>query len=478
MNRWKESVSLYESVVEPPVENILEENIQELTLAVDQSPARSSWWDVITFSEGTPLSISQVIMSPQHAVDFSKNGQAVNSVAAQNYALYLWQDKFNKELSVRHSVMRREYYHAANKLENVINEYGSNDFLLYDLAGLYSKLERLGDEASLYRQLEAQNENFPGLAEAIQRNNLKRRPQVFFSFVMLDDDGWNGYKAVKQEQYKGGGKYYQTTNQEWNFDVARINYESTRDEQSLRSWRAMLTYDSKISQALELSLGGGFEKLGSGYDDTPLLYGSITGKIADEMRAVFSVSQDVVADTIASLKRNIKRRDYKLELMFDLFPRLLLGGYYDFIDYSDNNWTNNYTFWASYIFLPEPTLLKISYNYDFYDSREGQIPGEPTDDGFAPEDHPYWSPLNYWITRFSFYLKHQLSNDALARGVPSYYTIEYSLGYDSLDNDLHELKGSFNIEIAKNYILSASYGFLDLDVYQHEEVILSLMYRF
>ena len=218
--------------------------------------------------------------------------------------------------------------------------------------------------------------------------------------------------------------------------------------------------------------------MGSGYDDTPLLYGSITGKIADEMRAVLSVSQDVVADTIASLKRNIKRRDYKLELMFDLFPRLLLGGYYDFIDYSDNNWTNNYTFWASYIFLPEPTLLKISYNYDFYESREGQKPGEPTDDGFAPDDHPYWSPLNYWITRFSFYFKHQLSNDALARGVPSYYTIEYSLGYDSDDNDLHELKGSFNIEIAKNYILSASYGFLDLDVYQHEEVLLSLMYRF
>jgi len=478
MKLWKDSVSLYESILEPPVEEILEKKFQELRLAVAQPSTESSWWEVLTFSEATPLSMSQVIMSPQHAVVFSENGQAANSIAAPHYALYRWQGRYNKELSVRRSVMRREYYHAASKLEKVIDEYGSNDFLLYDLAGLYSKLERLGDEANVYRKLEAQNGDFPGLAEAAQRNNLKRRPQIFLAYNMLDDDGWDGYKSVRQEMVKGGGNYYQSTNQEWRFDLARINYESNRDDQNLWSWRTMLTYDAKLSKALGISVAGGLEKLGSGYDDTPLLYCAVTGKIADEMLAVFSAKQDVVTDTIASLKRNIRRQDYKIELMFDLFPRLLLGGYYDFMDYSDNNWTNNYTFWASFIFLPEPTLLKISYNYDFYESREGQIPGAPSDDGFAPDDHPYWSPLNYWITRFSFYFKHQLSNDALARGVPSYYTLEYSLGYDSHDNDLHELKGSLNIEIAKNYILSASYGFIDLDEYQHQEALLSVMYRF
>ena len=478
MNRWKDSVSLYETVAHHPVEEILKKDLQEQSLTVDQSPTKSSWWEVVTFSEGTPLTISQVIMTPQHAVDFSPNAQIANSVAASYYSLYRWQERFSKELSVRRSVRRREYYHAANKLEKIMKEYGSNDFLLYDLAGLYSKLERLGDEADLYREIAAQNAYFPGLPEAVQRNNLKRRPKISMVYMMKDDDGWDGYKAVRQEIFQGGGNYFQTTNQEWHLDIARINYKSTRDAQNLMSWRTMLTYDAKLSQAFGISLGGGFEKIDSGYDDTPLLYGAVTGKIADEMRAIFSARQDVVADTIASLKRNIKRRDYKIEFMFDLFPSILLGGYYDFINYSDSNWINNYTFWASYILLPEPTLLKISYNYDFYDAREGQIPGVPSDDGFAPDDHPYWSPLNYWITRFSFYFKHQLSNDALARGIPSYYTLEYSLGYDSEDNDLHELKGSFNIEIAKNYILGASYGYLDMDIYQHEEVLLSLTYRF
>ena len=478
MNRWKDSVSLYELIVEPPVEEILERKVQELTLSVEQSQATSTWWNRVTFSEGSPLNISEIIMSPQQAVDFSEDAQAVNSIAAGYYALYRWQEQFNKELSVRRSVMRREYYHAANKLENVIEEFGSNDFLLYDLAGLYSKLDRLGDEAIIYKRLAAQNANFPGLSEAVQRNKLKRRPQVDLSFNVQDDDGWEGYKAVRQEMVRGGWNYYRTTNQQWNLDVARINFESTRDSQNLKGWRTMLAYDLKLSPTLGLTLGGGFEKLGSGYEEMLLLNGAVTGKIADEMRAVFSVKQDIVADTIASLKRNIRKRDYKIEFLFDLFPSLLLGGYFDFMEYSDNNWTNNYTFWASYILLPEPTLLKITYNYDLYDSREGNKPGEASSDGFAPDDHPYWSPLNYWITRFSFNFKHQLSNDALARGVPSYYIIEYSLGYDSEDNDLHELKGSFNFEIAKNYTISASYGYLDLDVYQHKEIFLSVMYKF
>lgn len=478
MGNWRESVAQYEAVLTPPLEELLGKKMPELVMNIEQLSPKDSWWPVLDLSEEKPANIFDVIMLPEQAVDFSESGRTVNAVTAEYYALYRWQDRFNKELEVRRSVLRREYYHAANKLENLIEEFGSNDFLLYDLAGLYSKLERLGDEAAIYRQLKAQNALFPGLEDTIRRNNLKRRPTAFLTYNMLYDDGWDGYKSVRQQIFKGGGQYYHSTNQKWNFDLDRIHYESTRDSQNVWSWRTMLTYDVKLSQGLGLSLGGGFEKPADGINDTVLLHGALTGKIADEMRAVFSVNQDVVADTIASLKRNIKKQDYKIELMFDLFPRLLLGGYYDFIDYSDSNWTNNYTFWASYIIFPEPTLLEITYNYDFYDSREGQKNGVLSDDGFASEDHPYWSPLNYWITRFSFYFKHQLSNDTLARGVPSYYTLEYSFGYDSQDNDLQELRGSLNLEIAQNYILRGSYGYVDLDVYQHEEVFLSLIYRF
>jgi tetratricopeptide (TPR) repeat protein len=477
MKRWKDAVALYESVVQPPVESILEKEIEEKFLTSVEGQPTDSWWEVMTFSKEKPFSVSDVVMSPLHVVDFSRNSQAANSIAAPYYALYRWQQRFNKELSVRRSVIRWEYHHATSMLEDVIKEYGSDEFLLYDLAGLYSKQDRLGEEALLYRQLEAQRTDFPGFAEAVQRNNLKRRPQTFLSYTVEENDGWAGYKAVKQEVMNVGGWYFPSTSRKWSLDIARINYESTNDEQGVWAWRGLLKYDAKIFQSVSLSLGGGIEDLGGRQSATPLFYGLIKGEVADEIRAVFSVKQDITSDTLASLTRNIKKRDYKIELVYNLFPRIVFGGSYDFIDYSDSNWTKITNFRASYIFLPEPTFLEISYNYDFYDSGEGQIPGLPAADGFALNDHPYWSPKDYWITKFSFYFKHQLSNDALARGIPSFYTIEYSLGYDTYENDLHELECSFNIEIAKKYILGASYGYVDMDVYQHHKTYLTIMYR-
>ena len=45
-----------------------------------------------------------------------------------------------------------------------------------------------------------------------------------------------------------------------------------------------------------------------------------------------------------------------------------------------------------------------------------------------------------------------------------------------IPRDLVELKKK-NIEIAKNYILGASYGFVDLDLYESKETFVTLMYR-
>jgi tetratricopeptide (TPR) repeat protein len=475
-NLWADAIKIYESFLEPGIEEVLEQQIDQLDIAMDLSP-KSTFWNRITFSEGEPLNISEIVMSPVQASDFSSDGQKINNIAATSYALFRWQKMYNRELEVRQSVKRRNYNFAAKQLENLIEDYGSDDFLLYDLAGLYSKLERLGDESQVYKEIVGQNSDFPGLSDAVQRNRLKRRPSVSLSYLIQEDDGWLGYVAIRKELAEASAWYANTGNQEWSLDLGRIKYESTDSNQNLRSWRGMVSYDTKLSQTMNLSLGGGVERLENGYDSTPLLYGAFLGRIGDEMQASLSFRQDVTADTIASLTRNIIMREYDVKLLFDLLPRLLLGGDYVYRDYSDDNWTKKYNFWTSYLFIPDPTLLKVSYKYDYYDSKEGPQPGVIGDDGFAPDDHPYWSPQNYWITRFSFYFKHQLSNDALARGVPSYYTLEYTVGYDSLDNDLQEFNGSISLELFKHLTVSATYGYSDLDVYQHEKALLTLMLR-
>ena len=474
---WNDSVALYQSYMSPALDELLEQQFNYQGISLDLTP-QSTIWNKITFSEGEPLSISEVVMSPHHAVDLSGNGRQINKIAAPYYALFRWQERFKRELAVRRLVQRRYYHFAATQLESLIKDYGSNDFLLYDLAGLYSKLEMLQEEAFLYGKLERHNRDFPGLQEAVQRNMLKRRPRVSLAYIMQEDDGWDGYMAIRKKAAAVTGWYSDSSSNDWSLNLQRIQYDSTNSSQDVKSWRAMLNVESKLSQAFHLSFGAGVENLEDGYDSTPLFYGAIIGKLRDEMRTTLSFRQDVTADTITSLTRDITLREYKIDFLFDLMPRVLMGGDFQYSDYSDSNWTNKYTFWSSYLFSPEPTLLKASYKFDYYDSNEGALSPLPPDEfPFAPNDHPYWAPTDYWITRFSFYFKHQISNDALARGVPSYYTLEYSLGYDSDDNDLHEVKGSISVELFKHLTLNASYGYLDQDVYNHEEANLSAMYR-
>jgi tetratricopeptide (TPR) repeat protein len=476
-NLWNDSVALYKSYLSPAVDELLELQFLSQDISLDLIP-QSTIWDKVTFSEGKPLSVSEVVMSPNHVVDLSGDGSSINKTAAPYYALFRWQERFKRELAVRKLVQRRYYHFAATQLESLLKDYGRDEFLLYDLAGLYSKLERPQDEAFLYAELEKQNKDFPGLQDAVQRNRLKRRPRVSVGYLMQEDDGWDGYKAIKKNAAEVTGWYSDSSSNDWSLNLQRIKYDSTNNGMDVKSLRAMLKVESKLTQAFQLKFGAGFEKLEDGHDTTPLFYAAVIGKLRDEMRTTLSFKQDVTADTITSLFRDITLREYKIDFLFDLLPRVLMGGDLQYLDYSDSNWTNKYTVWSSYLFIPEPTLLKLSYKFDYYDSKEGALSPLPPDRfGFVPNDHPYWAPIDYWITRFSFYFKHQISNDTLARGVPSYYTFEYSLGYDSDDNDLQEVKGSISMELFKHLTINASYGYSDLDVYNHEEARLSAMYR-
>jgi tetratricopeptide (TPR) repeat protein len=475
-NLWNDSVAVYQSYMSPTVDELLEQQFFHQSINLDLA-TESTVWNKITFTEGKSPEISEIVFSPHYVVDLSEKGQYINKSAAPYYAIFRWQKRFKRELAVRRLVQRRYYHYAASQLESLMNDYGIDEFLLYDLAGLYSKLDRLQEEAFLYAQLEHLNKDFPGLQGAVQRNRLKRRPRGSVSYLLQEDDGWDGYKAVKKQAAELAGWYSDASRNDWSLKVQRINYDSTDSGQNIKSWRTMLNVESKLNQAFQLEFGGGFEKLENGYDTTPLFYAAIIGKLRDEMSTTLSFKQDVTADTIASLTRDITTREYKIEFLFDLLPRLIMGGDLKYADYSDSNWTNKNTFWASYLVIPEPTLFKISYKFDYFDSKEGPQQGIPTDDGFAKNDHPYWAPIDYWITRFSFYLKHQLSNDALARGVPSYYTLEYSLGYDSDDHDLQEIKAGISVELFKHFTINATYGYSDLDVYNHEEANLSAIYR-
>ena len=145
--------------------------------------------------------------------------------------------------------------------------------------------------------------------------------------------------------------------------------------------------------------------------------------------------------------------------------------------FEDGNRTDSYNLWSSYIFFFDPTYFRFKFNYTFADSRYGPNPGPPLDDGFGADDHPYWSPQNYWLSEFSQYFRHQLASDTLGRGVPKYYTVEYTWGYDANDDDLQSLATSLFLEVTQNVILQGSAALSSLGTYQSKELFFSAAYR-
>jgi hypothetical protein len=154
-------------------------------------------------------------------------------------------------------------------------------------------------------------------------------------------------------------------------------------------------------------------------------------KAGDKLTADLSFGQDVVPDTLSSIRQGISRRQFKGRVAFEPLSRLALGAGYIHSRYSDDNWGNGYDLWSSLLLHSEPYFLQARYRYSFADSRAGNGPALNTGEPTNYDRHPYWSPKNYWLNEVGVYFKHLLSRDNLGRGLSKYYTMEYYVGHDA-----------------------------------------------
>jgi len=475
-HRWKESSSIYQTFLDPSVSELLASQLRDRGLMVDLIP-ETSFWQVITFSGDNMPDLAELVMSPSYVLNTSKENSAVSLLAAPLYAQYKWQVRFASELRARRSVQRREYSQAADLYETLIEQHANEESLLFDLAGTYSRLGRLGDEAALYDRLQILNPEFPGLADAIQRNKLKRRPSISMGYGYLLEDGRNNYKAIEKKWGEINVSYSPRSQHRLDFNASRIRYKAVHGDNDLWSKRFFLSYNFKLKSGLSALMGVGVESLDDEFSNSGIFSFSLLGKIGDKLKSRLTLSRDLTADTLASLTRNITHDDIEAGFAVDFFPRLSLGSDFGYVDFSDNNQKNEYALWSTYILFFEPTLLKLNYSYEFDHFRENANPGLPLADGFALNDHPYYAPNEYWLSKISLFFKHQLSDDTLDRGIPRYYTIEYTIGYDSEDEDLQAFESSFLMELNEHFIMKASASVNTLKSFKRKDLFLSAIYR-
>jgi tetratricopeptide (TPR) repeat protein len=478
--QWVSAVAVYDTVLQPSVERIFTERIEAQQIQLVLPPPKRSFWNMISFTHPAEPDRLTVVMDP--AFVMTQREQPVGRIGAELYADYRWQQLVARELSARRALAQGDYYQAMKEYQKVVEKNPSPESL-FDLAGIYSRLGFLGKEALLYEEIERGNPDYPDLAESVQRNTLKRKPRGMIDSGYSFLSGRNGYLDIQQTQGGASGWMLPTLRQEMDVSWSAIHATSEEMDQALWRNRFLAAYSFYPQYNVDFITRIGVDKVegessGVHYDITPLYHLEMRGRIGDELHGFVRLSQDVVDDTVEALEQGISKRDMEGGVRVDILPRLFCGGEYLFREYSDANHQNRYYVWASYILHSEPTLLQVTYGQELLNNVDGNMGRDFSyENGFAPGDHPYWSPKEYWQNLVSVHFEHQLAADVLGRSAPSYYTLDYSLGYEEGGYDNHTFGGKFFLEMSRHFLLSSSFIMIQGGQVVRKDIALSLAYR-
>ena len=475
-HEWEKSVAVYDAFLQPSLADTIAALGRERGVALpkDEEPGL---WTRATVAKIDRQTAVDALMEPKAVLDSGQRAEARNQLAIPLYARYRWHRRFALEEAARQAVMHREYLAAANYFRTLLREYPADVSLQFDLAGIYSRFGQLGQEAALYEEISGAGSDFPGLAEARQRNELKRQPRATLGYGYLSEEGRGGYKAITKTWEETSLQYSPYLQHDLEVNLARLNYRDPGGSGKILGDRALVSYSANINEQLLLRGAAGLELRENSQPNTALLKMAAEGRLGDRLTGTLSYDRDVSHDTLASLDRNIVQQDYRADFVLDMVSSVQAGGGYLCRNFSDDNSMTGYDFWAAYLLFFDPAFLKFSYTYDFKDTAEGRGTGPLLPDRFSASDHPYWTPMNYWQNRFSVYFKHQLSDDQFRRGVPRYYDLEYAVVYDDMGYAMQTWKGGFFVEYVPQVIFSATTELTSGPEYRAKEVVLSAVYR-
>ena len=423
--------------------------------------------------------LDDYVMSPSYLImSIKTQGTEFSRDIAGLYAKYRWKQQFARELATRDAVRKEEYFYAQKLYENIVRQYPDDVSLLYDLAGVYGRLGKLGTEAAIYEKLIGEGTHLAGLKESLAINRLKQRPKMVITVAHSQEEGHDDYKDIEKDWQKLCYWYSPRTQHETTVELSHINYQAQSWDDVVRAHRVELGYKAPLFSGLTIGVTGGFENHSQGDSGTFLFGIEGEGKIGDAFVGSFSLHKDVVEDTTASLRRGLVRHELLAGVSYEPFYWLALGGDYTMIDYSDTNLTTGYDFWSSYLLHSHPTFLKLFYKYEFKESTEGNNPlGAMLADHFTADDHPYWAPKNYWTNQFGISFRHELGHDSIIRDAPKYYEAQYYFGHDSNGNGFQGATGGFFVEITPRLLLSAKGELISSPAYRKKQYAVTASYK-
>ncbi len=314
---WQEALAVYKQAVNPPVEQVFLKQCADKKIELPPHEEVSLWMKVIQpMGRSTPLQRSL-------GVDFVMNNDyaGVARQAAGFYAQYKSQITTNREFAARKSVQRREYHRAVKQYAGLLRDQ-DDPTLFFDLAGVYSSLDRVGDEGMIYRRLQEFNPDYPGLIDAINRNHLKRRPKTGLYYNHDKKTGRNGYYDLSSDDYGMTTWLSPSPQKEIKVTASRIRYESPTSHDRRYGNRGDLTLASNFYDYLQFQAILGGHTL-SGESASVGVYDlSATGLAGDRFESYIGIKRQVVTDTLASVERLVMAHIYEAHIELDLVPSI------------------------------------------------------------------------------------------------------------------------------------------------------------
>lgn len=473
--RHRDAVSVYERMLQPSVDQRFDEYLQQAGTELQLPLTSRSLLHKLTFTYPPEPDRLEVVMSPSFVLE--RAGEPEARISVDLYVDYRWQQLVVRELSARKAMTVGDDFLALHEYEALSSDQTTLESL-FDLAGIYSRLGMLGREAAIYERIGRINPNYPGLADAVSRNNLKRQTRYWAVIDHENQKGRDDYIDQQRNSFGLGAWLMQDLHQEMELVVTRSFYESGTTDQNLWCNRFRVDYLNRMGDNLSLGLQVGVESQDSEPGVSPLFGLELRGRLGDWGEGYARFERDLVDDTLEALEQEIDHRDLGAGLMVNFLPRLQVGGEYRHRQFSDANQQNRYYVWGAYVLNREPLLLQLRYGYEYlHHSGENLGRDYSFEDGFQPGDHPYWSPGEFWQQLVGVHFKHQLAQDISGRGVPSYYTLDYSLGYESGGYDIHILNANIFLEIRPDFLLNTAVNIMNGSEYRREQGSLSLIYR-
>ncbi len=478
LDKQQQSLDVYQAMLNPPVNTLFQKRLKAENLAPEKQKTEGAgrfFRRLFTTGHTNYLDRLNGLAEKDGFLSLLNSPEA--KILAGLYAQYRWEKVVRQEYSFRKAVEENRYIAAEKQSKRSIQEEKNPEGLI-DLAKVYQRLGDYGKEAEVYKTLEKEGEKTPELEASIRRNQRALAPTTAATYGYLQKKGREGAIDMVKQSAGFNLRFVPHVSSEFHLDLNRIAYQQEDGDQDNNGLEVQGQGKIDFSDTTSLDFNAGLHMLDSPNADTIVVGGVRLDRQLDELLKGYLVyDRGVVDDTLEALRQAIYTESAAGGLELEGDTGLNVGAEYRRRWYSDENNEDRISLWSSYSIFSEYLSFQIKYSYQLVKtSLANEIIADP-ESGVVSNSLPYWSPGDYWRHQLSFRLHHLLQHFDVFGKAPSYYTLNFAVGYESEKEIIYS--GGFDIflEMSDNFLLKGNLLFAGNSDYDERSASVSLVYR-